>query len=351
MNPRIAQIAESVLSGRAIDLREGQYLTSSTDSDLYDVLYWANRIRCARCGPAVGFCAIKPVTIGACSEDCAFCAQSARYRSQIDPPANVPDEEVVSAAERAAQVGAQCFGLVTSGRRPNAALMDRVVRLIGKLRQAVPSPLCASLGILDTEQARILRQAGLDRYNHNLETSAGFFNTVVTTHSYDDRLKTLAAVQSSGLSLCSGALFGMGETWSDRLDLAMALQEITPASVPLNFLHPMPDTPLANASPLHPTEILRIIAVFRFALPTAQIKVAGGREANLRDLQSWIFFAGASSALIGDYLTTTGRDPQADLQMVADLGLDSGPPPSQAIRLRSGQVSDDGPGVSHGITE
>jgi biotin synthase len=160
------------------------------------------------------------------------------------------------------------------------------------------------------------------RYNHNLETSRDFFPKVVTSHSFEDRLGTLAAARGGGLRLCCGGIFGIGESWLDRVDLAVTLRdEVQPDVVPLNFLHPIPGTPLEGASPLPPLEILTIIALFRLAMPEVDLKIAGGREKNLRDLQSWVFYAGGTSTLLGNYLTTTGRPARADLQMVADAGL------------------------------
>ncbi len=183
-------------------------------------------------------------------------------------------------------------------------------------------PACASLGELDAATSRRLRTAGVVRYNHNLETSRRHFPRVVTTHGYEDRLSTLRTARAAGMSLCCGGIFGIGETWEDRIELALTLRDqVKPDVVPLNFLDARPDTPLADAKPLSPLECLHIIAVFRFFLPMADIKIAGGRRL-LRDLQSWVFHAGASSLMVGDYLTTPGRDVSMDKQMVTDLGLE-----------------------------
>ena len=327
MNPKIQQIAQAVLAGHQLDQPQAHLLASLTGHHLYDLFYWANRIRITCAGPAVSFCSIAPLTLGGCTEDCAFCAQSARYHTPLTSPATLSDDQVLAAADQARHAGAQCFGLVTAGRCPSKQLFDRLLDLIAKLRRRLPIGLCASAGSLDHTQAHALRQAGLHRYNHNLETSAAFFPRVITSHHYHDRLATLAALQQAQLPLCSGGIFGLGETWPDRIDLAFALRPFAPQSIPLNFLHPIPGTPLARAAPLPPMEILHIIALFRFIFPATQIKVAGGRETNLRDLQSWIFFAGADSALIGNYLSTTGRPPDQDRQMIADLALDSPPDP------------------------
>ncbi|HUW83734.1 MAG TPA: biotin synthase BioB [Phycisphaerae bacterium] len=321
MNPQIAEIAQTLLAGGRIERPQAEVLTRATGTDVYDLLYWANRIRVERCGEAVSFCSIAALTVGGCTEDCAFCAQSARHRVDARRRQVLDDDEVLSAAEQAVKNGAESFGLVTSGCRPTRSLIERVTALADKLRRRVGIHLCAALGTIDGEQARTLRQAGIERYNHNLETSARFFPSIVTTHTYADRLQTVAAVAGAGLSICSGGIFGVGENWADRLDMAFALRDCRPDVVPLNFLHPIAGTPLAQAAPLPPMEILQIIAVFRFIFPSARIKVAGGREANLRDLQSWMFFAGASSALIGNYLTTAGRPADEDQQMLRDLGL------------------------------
>ena len=324
MNQQIAEIAHTVLAGGDIQRPEAEILARTGGADVYDLLYWANRIRIERCGPAVSLCSIAALTAGGCTEDCAFCAQSARHRAEARQRQALDDDQVLSAAQQAAENGAEWFGLVTSGCRPTASLLERVTELARKLRRRVAVRLCAALGGIDGKQARALGEAGIDRYNHNLETSAGFFPNIVTTHTYSERLQTVEAVSEAGLSICSGGIFGVGESWTDRLDMAFALRDCRPDVVPLNFLHPIAGTPLAQAPPVPPMEILQIIAVFRFLFPAVRIKVAGGREANLRDLQSWMFFAGASSTLIGNYLTTAGRPAREDHQMLRDLGLLAG---------------------------
>jgi biotin synthase len=323
MNPRIAEIGHHVLAGGDVDRSQAETLAAVRGPDRYDLFYWANRVRMARCGPRVSFCSIVPLTLGGCSEDCAFCAQSVHHHTTLTRPSTSTDPQIIAAAEQAALSGAESFGLVSSGRRPSAQLLERLLALVETLRRRVGIRLCASLGALTHEQALALCQAGVQRYNHNLETSAAHFRNIVTTHTYQERLQTLEVLSQTPLSICSGGIFGLGETWADRLDLAFALRRFSPAVVPVNFLHPIPGTPLEHAQPLPPLEILQIIALFRFVFPAAHIKVAGGRERNLRDLQSWMFFAGASSALLGNYLTTTGRPPELDWQMVRDLELET----------------------------
>lgn len=332
MNSKITAIAESVLAGGQIDRAQAAFLASIRGIEVYDLLYWANRIRSERYSPDVSFCAIASVMTGACSEDCAFCAQSVHHPGPAARADSLTDEQICAAAEQAVRNGANSFGLVTSGRRLTPALLERIAGLARRIRQKHDIRLCASLGTITEQQARALLAAGIQRYNHNLETSETHYAAIVTTHAFQDRVDSVRAAARGGLEVCCGGIFGIGETWDDRLNLAFTLRELSPAAIPLNFLHPVPG-PLQDVPPLAPMEILHVIAMFRFVFPTAMVKVAGGRERNLRDLQSWIFYAGASSSLIGDYLTTTGRPAEEDHQMVRDLGLaerpaTQGPPPS-----------------------
>jgi biotin synthase len=212
--------------------------------------------------------------------------------------------------------------MVNPGRRPQEGDLRSLEELNEKLRLEGLPPACASLGELNEPTAMRLRAAGVVRYNHNLETSRSHFGHMVTTHSHDDRLATLRAARAAGMALCCGGIFGIGESWDDRIELAFTLRDqVQPDVVPLNFLDPRPGTPLAHVKTLSPLECLHIIALFRFVLPTVNIKIAGGRRL-LLDLQSWVFHAGASSLMVGDYLTTTGRDAATELRMVADLGLE-----------------------------
>ncbi|MFO8013743.1 MAG: biotin synthase BioB, partial [Phycisphaerae bacterium] len=189
------------------------------------------------------------------------------------------------------------------------------------VRRRTRLEVCGSLGALTPERARRLAEAGFTRYNHNLETSERHFPNVCTTHTWEDRLRSARAARDAGLALCCGGLFGIGETDADRVDLALALRDLGPAVVPINTLHPIPGTPLAEAKPLAPIDILSLVAVFRLLLPQQTISMAGGREHNLRDLQCLMFAAGADACLIGHYLTTRGRGPDEDLAMIRDLGL------------------------------
>ena len=321
MDDFIARAAQRVLTGEDLDRNDARRLATIDDALRLDLFYWANRIRIQFVGPDVRCCSIVAAKVGACSEDCAFCSQSAHYETPVGGASTLRNDQVEQAARQAADSGADSFGIVNSGYGPTEAELDTWVPTIGRIRDEGRIRACASLGILKPGQAERLRDAGLQRYNHNLQTSKRFFPNIIKTHSYEERRETLARAKAAGLSLCSGALVGMGETWDDRIDLALELRDLDVDVVPLNFLHAIDGTPLERAEPLPSMECLHIIALFRFLLPDKEIKIAGGREVNLRDLQSWMFFAGADSFLIGNYLTTFGRSADEDRQMVADLGL------------------------------
>jgi len=285
----------------------------------------ADRVRRHFLGDAVTLCCIVPGRLGGCGEDCRWCSQSRRGPLGRQRPVRTPHEQLVQAAREAARAGAGCLGIVNSGRRPGDADLRDVldaIDAIGHDREAQSGPLrvCASLGELTPEQASRLARGGTFLYHHNLETSRRFFPSVVGSHTYDDRLATLRNARAAGMDVCSGGLLGLGETWEDRVDLALALRDVGPRVTPLNFLHPIPGTELEHQPPMSPLDILRAIAMFRLALPRVDIKLCGGR-ANLREMQSWAFFAGASSLMTGDYLTTTGRTATQDAQMIADAGL------------------------------
>lgn len=290
--------------------------------DLYDLLYAANKLRQKNFGNKIKFCSIVNAKSGKCSEDCRFCAQSGHYSGNA-PEYNLKEpQEILEAAKEAERNGSKRFGIVTSGNNISSeGDWEKIYRTIKLLRNETSLIVDASLGALSLEQANFLKEAGLTRYHHNLETSPRFFPQICTTHTFRDRLKTVEVVKATGMELCCGGLLGLGETWVDRIELALVLRDIKPDSVPLNFLHPIIGTPLQNINSLKPQEILKIIALFRIVLPEINISVCGGREQNLRNLQSWMFYAGANAAMLGNYLTTIGNPPEKDLQMIEDLGL------------------------------
>lgn len=321
LSDRIEQLGRAVLDGHLLTHNEAHELTRASGDELYDLFYWANKIRIRFVGQHVKFCSIVAAKVGNCSEDCGYCSQSKKHETHV-APAKLTTDEMTSAMEQALGNGASSFGIVNSGRGPTAAELDWLEPFYknavenGKIRP------CATLGELTDESAARLKAMGVLRVNHNLETSRNNFPKITTTHTYEDRVRTIRIAKKHGLSVCSGGIFGMGEVWEDRIDMALALRELGADVVPINFLNQIAGTPLYGRFPdLTPMEALHIVALYRFLLPDRELKIAGGREKILRDMQSWIFFAGGSSFLIGNYLTTFGRPAQQDHQMLKDLGL------------------------------
>ena len=325
MNEIIRKFGQKVIGGQFLDRTEADMLAALSCEELQDVLYFANRIRIKYFGNEVRVCSIVPGRLGGCDQDCAFCAQSVRYDTEIGKSVTVlSDEEILAAAKEANEKGVPYFGIVYSGRAITEKELSRIEKLIARIKSDYGMGVCASLGIISADQAKRLVKAGAKRYNHNLETSERYFSKIVTTHDYSERVATIKTALDAGLKVCGGGIFGIGETEADRLDMAFQLRELGVDMVPMNFLHPIEGTPLGNAKELEPMEILRIIAMYRFILPQTNLKVAGGRVLNLRDVQSWIFYAGCTSILTGNYLTTAGRSVEEDMQMLKDLGLKVG---------------------------
>lgn len=314
--------ADRVIAGTPLDRPAADWLAALGPEHNHDLFRAATRIREHHHGRRVRCCSIVAAKVGRCSEDCAFCSQSAHYDTPVKGLTVVQPDRVFQAAEDAAAHGADSFGIVNSGYAPKDSEIEEWGATIQRIRASGKLRACASLGVLNEQQAQRMAELGVERSNHNLQTSRRFFPNIIKTHTYDERLETLHHLKRAGISVCSGALFGMGETWADRLDLAFDLRAVDPDVVPLNFLVPIDGTPLQDVPPIPAMECLKIIAIYRFVFPRQDIKIAGGREVHLRDLQSWIFYAGANSFLIGNYLTTCGRTPEADRQMVRDLGLE-----------------------------
>jgi biotin synthase len=300
-----------------------QELFSLSAAGLWPRLGEASRLRERHFGRQVSFCVIINAKAGLCSEDCAFCSQSARASSQVPHYPLLSREELVAAARQAAAAGASRFSLVTAGRgvvspREQSALLDAVAAI----REAVPIRVCASLGIVDRGFLTELKAAGLYRFHHNLETAASFFPTICTTHTFAQRVATIEGAKVAGLSVCAGGIFGLGESLAQRWEMAQALKTLAVDAIPLNFLHPLAGTPLAQRPLLAPLEALKMVAAFRFTFPERSLIICGGRQVTLRSLAPLLFAAGADSLMTGDYLTTQGRLPDEDRQMLADLGLE-----------------------------
>lgn len=314
-------LSRRIIAGGAIARAEADGLFRLEGDDLYDLFYAAHKVRRHFHGNRVTFCSILPTKFGNCSEDCKFCAQSAHFDTGIAPHAMMDANEVADACQDARDRGASAFGIVNAGRGPTNREWPKIMDAVRAMKEVDGICHCATLGTLTESQALDLKAAGIRRINHNLETSREFYPQIVTTHTWQERVNTVRLAQKVGLETCCGCIFGMGETIDDRVSLAFSLRELNPSVVPLNFLVNIPGTPLEHQQPLRPMEILKIIAVMRLVLPLQDLKVAGGREPNLRDLQSWIFYVGATSALIGNYLATAGRPNEEDLRMIEDLEL------------------------------
>ena len=318
----IRNMADRVLAGESLAADEALALSGVTGTDRYLLFAEAARIRDHFVGTAVHLCSIINAKSGRCAENCAFCAQSAHHDTGVQVYPLVDEDEIVRCASLAEQNGAGCYGIVTSGTSINSAEeLDRVCNAVTRIKAETGiSPSC-SLGIMGRETALRLKNAGMETYHHNLETARSFFPQICTTHDYEDDVATIRAAKAVGLKVCCGGIFGLGETFDQRIEMALTLRELDADSIPLNFLNPVTGTRLENADNLTPMECLTIIAVYRFLLPDKRLSVCGGREKNLRELQSWMFLAGASGTMTGNYLTTPGRPPELDRQMLKDLEL------------------------------
>ncbi|MFY9268937.1 MAG: biotin synthase BioB [Candidatus Manganitrophaceae bacterium] len=323
MRDFIRRMEEKAIAGERLTGEEGCLLIEVSGPDLFDLISSANRVRHYYRGDQINLCSIVNAKSGNCSEDCNFCAQSAYHDTGIPTYPLIDSDGIVQAAKEAGSNGAEAFGIVAAWRglregRELEATLQRIRELVA----AGHTRTDASLGIIEDKRIAFkLKEAGLAYYNHNLETARSYFPNICTTHTYDDRVRTIEYCKEAGIRICSGGIFGMGESPEQRIELAVALQELDVDVVPLNFLHAIEGTPFAEIPPLRPMEILKIIAVYRLMLPSKDIMTAGGREVHLRDLQSWMFAAGASHTLIGNYLTTLGRKPGDDLKMIEDLDL------------------------------
>jgi biotin synthase len=327
-------LTERIIAGERIGREEAIALTQiEGQENILLLCEAADRVRQACCGNTVDLCSIVNIKSGNCSENCGFCAQSAHHPGQDSPIYGLkPQEQILAQAKAAASAGAKRFCLVSQGRGPkyNGPKSGEFEQILETVRQIVSEtnikPCCA-LGEVTPEQATALKDAGVTRYNHNLEASENFFPQIVTTHTWRDRVETIKNLKAAGIQACTGGIMGMGESWEDRVDLALALRELEVESVPLNLLNSRVGTPLEERSKLDPYEALQAIAIFRLILPEQILRYAGGREAVMGELQSLGLKAGINAMLIGHYLTTLGQPPDQDHAMLDALGLTGGEAP------------------------
>ena len=316
------EVREQVLErGEGLDESQLLAVLDLPDAALEDLLALAHEVRMRWCGPEVEVEGIVSLKTGGCPEDCHFCSQSGQFTSPVrsvwlDIPA------LVAAAEATAATGATEFCIVAAVRGPDERLMAQMRDGVAAIRAAVDINVAASLGMLTQAQVDELAAMGVHRYNHNLETARSYFPRVVTTHTWEERWATLTMVRDAGMEVCCGGIVGMGETRAQRAEFAAQLAVLGPDEVPLNFLNPRPGTPLAEQAVLDGTEALRTIAAFRLALPRTILRFAGGREITLGDLGTRAgLLGGINAVIVGNYLTTLGRDPQRDLALLDELAM------------------------------
>lgn len=318
MHPHIAEALSCATQGVAVSSAQAEQLAHSLGEHLPD-LFAVARIAASACEAAPFTCGIINAKSGRCAEDCAFCAQSAHYETQAAVYPLISQDALVQRARELEHAGASYMGIVISGTKPSRDDFLRVLDSARVIRSRTSLKLCASLGLLEPEQARMLKEAGFTSYHHNLETSRSYYATVCSTHAYDLRTESVRNAKEAGLRVCSGGIFGLGESWAHRLELAETLAQLDVDSIPINFLNPIPGTPLGNAHPLNPMEALSIIAMFRLLHPGRDIVICGGRGRTLQDWDIVTFLAGANGIMIGDYLTTKGSELQRDKAMLAHL--------------------------------
>ncbi|MGL5207049.1 MAG: biotin synthase BioB [Acidaminococcaceae bacterium] len=317
----IIEYAEKVLNGGEITREEAVELINVSDQDTMLLLAMADKIRQRFNGDEVDVCAIVNARSGRCPENCKFCAQSAHYHTGVTEYPLLSVDELVEAAKKAKAAGAVRFSIVTSGRgQSKADDFANVLQALTRIKKEVGIEICASLGILTPEQANELKEVGVTRYHANIETAPSHFPDICSTHSYEDKMSTIQAAKDAGIRVCSGGILGLNETPKQRVEMAFELKRLNIDSVPLNLLNQIKGTPFENNRSLTPLEILRAFAVFRFILPKALIRTAGGREVNLRDLQALALNGGMNGIMVGGYLTTGGRRPEDDKRMLKDLG-------------------------------
>ncbi|MXX11508.1 MAG: biotin synthase BioB [Nitrospira sp. SB0675_bin_23] len=318
---RFDVLAEQVLAGHPVTREEGLELLRTGDAQLLPLVNAAYTIRHAYFGRKVTIQMLFNAKSGACQEDCHYCSQSSISTAPIDRYALVSPEDMLKAARQAHEAKAERYCVVISGRSPLEKEVEDIASAVTRIKQELPMQVCCSLGLLTEPQARRLKAAGVDRINHNLNTSEAYHSSICTTHTYQDRMTTLRNARAAGLELCSGGIVGMGESDDDLVDLAFALKDLNPDSIPLNMLHPIPGTPLADAGHLTPQRCLKILCLFRFVHPQRELRAAGGREFNLRSLQPMALYV-ADSLFVNGYLTTPGDPAHEVEQMLTDLGFE-----------------------------
>ena len=313
---------EIALKGQAISSDKALQLESFTHEELDYLFIGTDRIRDKFKGEDVKICSIVNAKSGRCVEDCSFCAQSSSFKTDAPETELMSVEEMVAAAKEAEAFGANEFSIVASGTKmDDRKELDKVIAAVRRIKAETKLETCCSLGLMELDDLKELKAAGLDRCHHNLETAASFFNKIVTTHTYEDEVKAVQNAKEAGLQVCVGGIFGMGETFAQRVELAFSIRELGTQSLPINFLKPIDGTGLDHLETIEYYDALKTIALLRLVLPKIDLFVCGGREEVMTDKQEQLFSAGANGILGGNYLTTKGQDPKRDIEMIQSLGL------------------------------
>ena len=315
-----AVFARKALYDETLTRAECRDVLSTPDEDLLALLHAAFVVRAQYFGKTVRLQMLQNAKSGACQEDCHYCSQSAVSTASIERYNLLPQNQMIEGARRAAASKAQRYCIVISGRSPLDREIDEIAGAVRAIKQDLPIQICCSLGLMNETQAKRLKAAGVDRVNHNLNTSEAFHGSICTTHTFQDRLATIRNARAAGLEICSGGIVGMGEADDDLIDLAMALREVRPDSIPVNTLHPVAGTPLESCDHLTPQRCLKVLCLFRFLHPRTEIRIAGGREHNLRSLQPLALYP-ADSVFVNGYLTTPGAPAPEVWGMIRDLGF------------------------------
>lgn len=315
-----SSMADAVLGGEPLSREAAQQILDADDSQLLSILDAAFRVRRQHFGDSVQLYYLKNAKSGLCPEDCSYCSQSKDSQAPIEKYAMLNAERLIDGARRAFESNARTYCIVASGRGPSDREVDHVCNVVKDIKQEFGLHICACLGLLRPDQAKRLKEAGVDRVNHNLNTSERFHDDIVSTHSFQDRLDTLQTCRDVGLELCAGMIVGMGEKQEDVVDVALKLAEMGVESIPINFLHPIDGTPLEGQEDLDARYCLKVLAMFRLTNPDTEIRIAGGRERNLRSMQAMGLYA-ANSMFVSDYLTTAGQQADDDFRMIEDLGF------------------------------
>ena len=314
-------LANQVLRGEHISREDAVSILTADDTELLDLLSASYKVRQQHFGNQVQLYFLKNAKSGLCPEDCTYCSQSAVSDAPVEKYAMLNEERLMAGARDAAESGAKTYCIVASGRGPSNREVDHVANVVGKIKDELGMHVCCCLGILSPDQALQLKNAGVDRVNHNLNTSRRFHDEICSTHSFDDRLTTLGICRDAGLELCAGLIVGMGEEPDDVVDVAFKLRELEVESIPVNFLNSIDGTPLEGTQQLNPRYCLKALCLFRLTNPATEIRIAGGREVNLRSMQAMGMYP-ANSLFVSDYLTTAGQAASEDHQMIQDLGFE-----------------------------